>query len=151
MRKLFLVIACGVFAAPVALAVNHVDVSGLITPGVYQITSKMQMENMPPGMPAMPAHTQKTCVTKDDVQHFSRNMAEQTKKSKGDMHVEDLSLHGNHLHFKMITHEGVMDVDVIFDDPTHFHQTLKGAMGNYRMTAHGIAHRIGACKPKHGD
>ncbi len=152
MRKLILTIACGVLAAPAALAVNHVDVSGLIQPGLYQITSKMTMTGMPAGMPTMPAHTMTHCVTPDDVNHFARNMAEQVKKSKGEMQIRDLSLHGKHLHFKMVTKDGTMYFDIIFDNPTHYHETMKGMMsGDMRMTAHGTGHRIGACKPKPKD
>ncbi len=142
--KIVLAIVCSALVAPVALAAGDVDVSHLIHPGLYEVSAQVTIQ----GMGAMPSRTTRHCVTHDDVTHFGKNVAKQMKKSSGKARVKDLSLHGKTLDFTLTSPQGHMDFNIVFDDPTHYHETIKGTMAGHTMTMHGKAHRVGDCKDK---
>ncbi|HET6725608.1 MAG TPA: DUF3617 family protein [Gammaproteobacteria bacterium] len=133
-----------VFAAPVAFAANHIDLTGKMRPGLYEATTHMTIK----GMGDMPAKTSKSCVTKEDLTDFGH-----WSKADPSAKITDVSLKGNHLHFKMTSNKGggltTMVDDIIFKDPEHYQfrgNISKDVNGQtYEMTMKSDAHRIGDC------
>lgn len=139
--KFVLALVSAALLAPAAFASGGVDVSGLIQPGLFAVTAQMNVE----GLGAMPARTRNTCVTQEQVKDFAGYLADQLKKSNGTIHVTDLSLHGKELRFAFTSPQGNMSVSTVFDDPSHYHQTISGVMAGHKVSGQTKAHRVGEC------
>lgn len=144
MRYAIVALSTLVLATPAAFAAHHLDLSGKLRPGLYETTTHMTIK----GMGDMPAKTSKSCVTKEDISDFE-NWSSADPSAK----LTDVSLEGNHLHFKMTSKKGggltTMVNDIVFKDPEHyqFHgQITKDINGQtYDMTMESDAHRVGDC------
>lgn len=140
--KLVLAVVAATLLAPAAFAGGGVDVSGLIQPGLYEVIAQMTVQDVG----AMPSRTQTTCVTQAQVKDFAGYLADQLKRSNATVQVTDPSLHGKDLHLAFTTPQGNMSVDTVFDDPTHYHQTLSGMMAGHKVSWQTRAHRVGDCE-----
>lgn len=142
MYRIILALAFSALATPIAFASGNVDVSGLIRPGLYEVTTQMTMA----GMGEMPAQTRQHCLTEDQVKNFVQEMADKLKQSKSGVEVKDISLHGKQLHIALGAPQGTMTLDVTFDDTTHYHQVVNADISGQKMTGHSTGHRVGDCK-----
>jgi|SRR5690625_2367798 len=146
-NKLILTIVGGVLvtlAASAVFAAEHIDVTGLIQPGRYQLVTRTKVT----GMPAMSRQTEKLCVTEDEIAHFTEKLRNQSKKIDSHVRVEDVSLGGKHLYLKLAGDDGTINFDVFFDDPTHYRQKIITRMAGRHITMRSSAHRTGDCPPE---
>lgn len=134
-------------ALPLAvLAAQTWAESSNMQPGLWEITTKMEM----PGMPMqLPPNTMQHCYSAQDLAQ-AHNAVPQDES--GNCRIEDYKLEGNTASWSIVCSgpNAMRGRATMTMEPTSYHGSMKSSMqgpaGNMQMTTHWRGRRIGDCR-----